>query len=156
MLVCLFVSALFWSGCNTEKPRVCRAGILVGFPPFIRVVDGFKNEMAKLGYKEGETIFYDVQEVNLDPEEHRRVILRFVVDKVDLIFVFPTGATVTAKKATEGSNIPVVFAMAGLEGNNLVESVRHPGGHNTGVRYPGPDLTLKRLELLQELVPGLK
>jgi putative ABC transport system substrate-binding protein len=73
-----------------------------------------------------------------------------------LIFVFPTGATVTAKKAAAGSNIPVLFAMAGIEGNDLVESVRQPGGNITGVRYPGPDLTLKRLEFLQELVPDFK
>ena len=156
ILVCLFVSALLWSGCEAEKPRVYRVGILVGFPPFISVVDGFKAEMAKLGYKEGENIFYDEQEVNLDPDKHRRVIKQFVADKVDLIFVFPTGATVTAKAATEGSKIPVLFAMAGLEGNNLVESVRHPGGYITGVRYPGPDLTLKRVEFFQELVPDLK
>ena len=153
--ICFFVSVLFWGGC-TEKPRVYRVGVLDGFPPFAAVVDGFKSEMAELGYKEGENIFYDEQEVSLDPGDHHRVIKKFVADKVDLIFVFPTGATVTAKKAAAGSNIPVLFAMAGIEGNNLVESVGHPGGNITGVRYPGPDLTLKRLEFLQELLPGFK
>lgn len=93
-------------------------GILPGFPPFVILVDGFKAKMAELGYIEGKNIFYDMQEVSLDPGEHRRAIKKFVADKVDLIFVFPTGATVTAREASQGSNIPILFVMAGLEGNN--------------------------------------
>jgi putative ABC transport system substrate-binding protein len=50
----------------------------------------------------------------------------------------------------------VVFAMAGIEGNNLVESVLKPGGNITGVRFPGPEITAKRLEILRELAPQVK
>jgi putative ABC transport system substrate-binding protein len=40
---------------------------------------------------------------------------------------------------------------------NIVESVSHPGGHNTtGVRYPGPDISIKRFEILLELMPEVK
>jgi putative ABC transport system substrate-binding protein len=43
-----------------------------------------------------------------------------------------------------------------LEGNDLVKSVREPGGNITGVRYPGPETTAKRLELLTQLAPDAK
>jgi putative ABC transport system substrate-binding protein len=36
---------------------------------------------------------------------------------------------------------------------DLVESVREPGGNITGVRYPGPDVALKRFEIMRELAP---
>ena len=151
----LALAVLLW-GCNPEKPKVYRVGVLAGFIPYFSLVNEFKAGMEELGYVEGENIFYDIQKVNVDPLDERRAIEKFVADKVDLIFVFPTAATVTAKVASQGSNIPVVFAMAGLEGNNLVESVRRPGEYITGVRYPGPDITLKRLEFLQMLTPNLK
>jgi putative ABC transport system substrate-binding protein len=156
LCVWIFVFTALLYGCNAEKPKVYRVGVLVGFVPFLEVVKEFKTEMGKLGYVEGENIVYDLQKVNVNPADERRAIEKFVADKVDLIFVFPTSATVTAKKVSQGSNIPVVFAMAGIEGNNLVESVRHPGGFVTGVRYPGPDLTIKRFEFLQMLTTNLK
>jgi putative ABC transport system substrate-binding protein len=79
-----------------------------------------------------------------------------VDEKVDLIFAVPTAATVQAKAAVRGTNIPLVFAYAGLEGSDLVESVQKPGGNLTGVCYPGSDQIAKRLEILLELAPKVK
>jgi putative ABC transport system substrate-binding protein len=70
-----------------------------------------------------------------------------------LIFVFPTEASIEAKAATQGTDIPVLFDFALIEGMGLVESIREPGGNVTGVRYPGPDLALKRFEIMRELAP---
>ena len=61
-----------------------------------------------------------------------------------------------AKAATEGTDIPVVFAYAATEETGLIESVRQPGGNITGVRYPGPDIALKRFEVMRELAPEAK
>jgi putative ABC transport system substrate-binding protein len=152
-LILIVAGSLFLSGCGTEQPRVYQVGILSGIPPFAPIADGFKAEMTELGYVEGENIVYDVQETNADPDEQRRVLEQFVADEVDLIFAFATEAAIDAKAATEGTDIPVVFAMANLEGIDLVENMRQPGGNITGVRYPGPDLAIKRFEFLMEIAP---
>lgn len=155
-IVLLVMIVLLFSACGEKRPKTYRVGILVSFPKFSVIADVFKKEMAALGYREGENIIYEQQEVHLDPEGERRVVEKYVREKVDLIFAFPTSASVSAKTVAQGTGIPVLFAVAAIEGNNLVESVRRPGGNITGVRYPGPDLTLKRFELMQELLPDLK
>ena len=67
--------------------------------------------------------------------------------------MFPTEASQEAKAATQGTDIPVVFSVANIEDTGLVNSVREPGGNITGVRYPGPDIALKRFEIMRELAP---
>jgi len=50
-----------------------------------------------------------------------------------------------------------VFATAGDPvGTGVVESLARPGGNVTGLSSQHPDVSGKRLELLRELVPGLR
>jgi putative ABC transport system substrate-binding protein len=155
-VVLVVVSALV-SGCGAEESsKIHRVGILNGFAPFTDIAEGFKAEMAELGYKEGENIVYDVQVANFDPAEEAQIIQQFVDDDVDLIFTFATEAALSAKTGTAGTDVPVVFAFGVLEGNDLIDSVRQPGGNITGVRFPGPDLSVKRFEILHEMAPHIK
>jgi putative ABC transport system substrate-binding protein len=147
------IFALLVSGCGADKPKVYRVGILCGVEAFAAITDGFKAGMADQGYAEGEDIVYDVQDAKGDPATIQQALKQFVSDEVDLIVAFPTDPALAAKAATQGTDIPVVFAVAGLEGNDLVESVRQPGGKITGTRYTGSENTVKRLEILLELVP---
>lgn len=147
---------LLLSGCNLIPTRVYRVGVIGGVEAFAAIASGFRDKMTDLGYIEGQNIIYDVQVANLDPATTRRILDRFITDGVDLILAFPTEPAVAAKAATQGTDIPVVFSIAGTEGNDLIESVRTPGGNISGVRYPGPDLVVKRFEILHELVPDLK
>jgi putative ABC transport system substrate-binding protein len=114
--------------------------------------------MAELGYVEGENIVYEYLEVpqTATPEEAQAVAQKFVDDEVDMIFAYPTPPTVAAHAVTQGTDIPVVFAMSSLEGLGLIESVSEPGGTMTGVRYPGPEMISKRLEILIEIAPQVK
>jgi putative ABC transport system substrate-binding protein len=156
MLIGVVVLTLLLSDCGTEKPKVYRVGIISGADTFLSIADGFKDGMAELGYVEGENVVYDMQQLNADPAGELQAAQKFVQDKVDLIFTFPTEPSVAAQVATQGTDIPIVFAYAGVERSYLVKSVRQPGGNITGVRYPGPEQTSKRLEILLELVPGVK
>jgi putative ABC transport system substrate-binding protein len=158
VLILLIIVCVFLSNCGekAQEEKVYRVGVVGGMEAFAPTAEGFKAKMAALGYVEGENIIYDVHVANFDPAEMQRVIEQFVADEVDLVFAFPTETSVVAKAVTQGTDIPVVFAIAGIEGSDLVESVRQPGGNISGVRYPGPDLVAKRFEFLIELAPQIK
>jgi putative tryptophan/tyrosine transport system substrate-binding protein len=148
--------SLLLNGCGEEKTRIARVGILCGLDVFATTTDGFRARMSEFGYIEGRNITYDVQRTNFDPAAEQRILRKFVKDKVDLMLVFPSEVSVEAKAVTLGTGIPVVFCQTNTEGTDLIKSVREPGGNITGVRYPGPDLALKRFEILHELAPQAK
>ncbi|MFA5292362.1 MAG: ABC transporter substrate-binding protein [Phycisphaerae bacterium] len=158
ILILLVAFCILLSGCGkkTQEPKVYRIGILCGLDYIAAISDSFKAKMTELGYIEGKNIVYDIQRTNFEPAKEEQILKQFVKDKVDLIFTFPTEVSMAAKKATQGTNIPVLFTFANIEDTNLVESVRLPGGNITGVRYPGPDLAVKRFEIMRELVPHAK
>ncbi len=152
----LMLSLFFINSCGEKKSKIYRIGVLSGSGAFIHVTDGFKEKMAQLGYTEGRNIVYDVYNMDANKAGEKEIAEKFVKDKVDLIFAFPTETAMAAITAVKGTGIPVVFANVGIEGLNLVKSVREPGGNITGVRFPAPELTVKRFELLMELAPGIK
>jgi len=158
LIILLILVCMLLSSCSekAQKEKIYRVGILSGFNTLASIADSFKAKMAELGYIEGENIAYDTQKTNFEPDKEQQILRKFVDDKVDLIFTFPTEVSLAAKAATQGTGIPVVFSYSTIEGNNLVDSVRQPGGNITGVREPGPDLFVKRLEILHELVPQAK
>src|SRR5262249_29210897 len=66
-----------------------------------------------------------------------------------------TPGPLAAKNAT--SVIPIVFATAGDPvGTGIVASLARPGGNITGLSAQTPDAVERRLELLREVVPGLR
>ncbi|MBN1876221.1 MAG: ABC transporter substrate-binding protein [Anaerolineae bacterium] len=151
--LCLTLLVLLLGGCDMTTPKVYRVGVLSGLGYIADITNGLKSGMAELGYVEGENIIYDVQATDFDMAVYRSVLEKFVEDRVDLIFVFPTEATLEAKTATQGTGIPVVFSYVEIEGVELVDSVREPGGNITGVRYPGPDIAVKRFEIMRKIAP---
>ncbi len=153
-----FVILMSFSGCGSGKAKSeeYHVGILSGLSYLAAAIDGFKEEMTKLGYIEGENIHYTILSTESDLEEYKAFSKKFVEDEVDLVFCYPTEAALALREATKGTDIPVVFGVTNIEDTNLVNSVREPGGNVTGVRYPGPDLAIKRLEFMLEIVPDAK
>jgi putative ABC transport system substrate-binding protein len=155
LLIWVVIAVLLLSGCGQAKPKVYHVGILSGFD--FPVTDGFKDGMAKLGYIEGENVVYDLQETHgVDMQKYQDITQKFVDDHVDLIMSFPSEATQVAHQVTEGSDVPLVFSYAAIEGLGVVESVQAPGGNVTGVRYPLIDIAMKHFEVTMQLVPTAK
>jgi len=157
LVLVVVLSMIPLSGCSRPSAKMHRVGILAGLPYADRAVDGFRDRMTELGYIEGQNITYDLQRTSgVDIPAYQPILQRFVADKVDLIFVFPTEASLEAKAATKDTGIPVVFSVAHTEGVGLVDSIREPGGNITGVRFPGPESTLKRMEIMMQIAPHAK
>ena len=65
-----------------------------------------------------------------------------------------TAGAQAAKKAT--GTIPIVFTSSGDPvATGLVASLARPGGNLTGLSGVGPDLSVKKVELLKEIMPKI-
>ena len=74
---------------------------------------------------------------------------------VDVLITGGTAAAKALKSAT--GTIPIVMAIVGDPvAAGLVDSLARPGGNATGFSIVAPDLSGKRLELLKEIVPGIR
>ena len=73
----------------------------------------------------------------------------------ELIVTNLTPATLAARRATQ--TLPIVMAGSGDPvAAGLVHSLARPGGNVTGIAALGPELAAKSVELLHELLPGLR
>jgi ABC-type uncharacterized transport system substrate-binding protein len=87
-------------------------------------------------------------------ERYPEIAAEFVRRKVDVI-VTVGSAVDAAKQAT--SVIPIVFAVANDPlGTGLVATLSRPGGNVTGLSVVAPELAGKRVQLLREVIPGLR
>jgi putative ABC transport system substrate-binding protein len=108
-----------------------------------------------LGWIEGRTVAIEHRWAEGRRERFAEIATELVRLKVDIIVTAGTAPTLAAKQAT--SIIPIVFAAAGDPvAGGLVASLARPGGNVTGLSVQATDLAGKRLELLQEVVPGLR
>jgi len=118
-------------------------------------VAAFVQRLRALGWIEGRTVAIEYRWAEGHNERYTEFAAEFVRLKVDVIVVSGTPAVMAAKQAT--SVVPIVFATAGDPvGNGLVASLALPGGNVTGLATLSADLASKRLELLREVVPGLR
>ncbi len=155
----LLVGILMLPACSApaSPPQVFHVGILMGAELFESVVDGFKQRMTDYGYIEGENITYTVKQAYGDPNAMRDFAEAFVADNVDLIFTVTNGAALAARRATENTDVPVVFAIVlAPKETGIVDDLRHPGGNLTGVRNPLEIFIGKRLEFLQKINPAYR
>ena len=118
-------------------------------------IAAFVQRLRELGWIEGRTIAIEVRWAEGRNERFAEIVAEFVRLKVDVIVTAGTAAVVAAKQAT--SVIPIVFAVAGDPvGTGLVASLARPGGNVTGLSNQFTDVAGKRVELLREVVPGLR
>jgi putative ABC transport system substrate-binding protein len=118
-------------------------------------VAAFVQRLRELGWIEGRTITIEYRWAEGRSERFAEIAAELVRRKVDVIVTSATEAIVAAKQATPV--IPIVFAAAGDPvGTGLVASLARPGGNVTGLSIQQTDVAAKRLELLREIVPGLR
>jgi putative tryptophan/tyrosine transport system substrate-binding protein len=115
----------------------------------------FVQRLRELGWIEGRTVAIEYRWAEGRSERFAKFAAEFVRLKVDVILAHNTPPVLAAKQAT--SVIPIVFASASDPvGTGVVASLARPGGNVTGLSSVSPDIAGKRIELLREVVPGLR
>jgi putative tryptophan/tyrosine transport system substrate-binding protein len=115
----------------------------------------FQQELEQLGWTLGRNLLIEYRWAEGRAERYAELAAEFVRLNVDIIVAEGTPGTLAAKQAT--SVIPIVFIGTGDPvGTGLVASLARPGGNVTGLSNQTRDLAGKRIELLREIVPGLR
>jgi len=139
-----------------QAGRLPTIGVLGAGTPSVwsQWVAAFAQRLHELGWIEGRTIAIEYRWAEARTERYAEIAAEFVRLKVDVIVT--GGAAVPAvKQAT--SVIPTVFAVADDPiGSGLVASLARPSGNVTGLSNQQIELVGKRIELLRELIPGLR
>src|SRR5258705_6386897 len=118
-------------------------------------VAAFVQRLHELGWIEGRTVAIEYRWAEGRSERFAEIAAEFVRLKVDVIVTYATPPVIAAKEAT--AVIPIVSAVMGDPvGAGLVASLARPGRNVTGLSNQSADLAGKRVELLREVVPGLR
>jgi putative ABC transport system substrate-binding protein len=121
------------------------------YAPFL---DAFLQGLRDLGYEDGRNVVIEYRWAD-GHEERLPELARQLVRLEPDILVSHTIGVRAAQQAT--STIPIVMGVSSDPvGFGLIKSLAKPGGNTTGVATQIVDTASKRLELLKEIVPGLK
>jgi putative tryptophan/tyrosine transport system substrate-binding protein len=151
---------------SAQRPeKIPRIGVMafggVGSPACNRtdpLWEAFQQGLRDLGYVDGQNMRIEYRcrafEGAFEHEQLLAMAAELVRLPVDVLVTAGPGA-VAAKQAT--MTIPIVFAVvADPLSERLVASLARPGGNVTGQSVMGTDLAAKRMQILAEMVPGLR
>jgi putative ABC transport system substrate-binding protein len=118
------------------------------------LVQPFLQRLHELGYIEGRNLVFEYRSAEGRAERLPQLAADLVRANPDvLISGFGTLAAQAAKAAT--ATIPVVFTSVGDPiGAGLVATLNRPGANVTGVTSQASDIVSKRLQILNDLIPG--
>jgi putative tryptophan/tyrosine transport system substrate-binding protein len=128
---------------------------IIGFLSSISLegADAFRRGLSESGYLEGRNVSIQYRQADGNYDRLSEFAAELVSLRASLIVASPSSpAALAARKAT--STIPIVFLIgADPVRLGLVESYNRPGANATGIVFLSDELTAKRVELLNELVP---
>ena len=137
------------------KAKVARIEFLAPGPVPSSFVELFRQGLRELGYVEGTNIVIEWRSAEGKEEQLPVLAGELVRLKVDVLVTAGPSITRAAREAT--ATIPIVFTQdPDPVGNGFVGSLARPGGNVTGLSYSSEAISGKRLELLGEVVKGLK
>lgn len=158
-LFSLMVGAFLLTYHPTEKQPVEKIGILLVNDNRLAKVEGLKEGLERLGYREGLNITYQVLNDQNQFSDLATIANRLIADRPDVLVAAGGVEAQTLKELTAKMEkpIPVVF-MGTLSPMSigLVSDPFHPEGNLTGLNNYHLELTPKRLELLHRLLPDIR
>ena len=137
-----------------EAGRAYRVAYLGPSPLDAPPQAAFFEALAKLGFVEGKNLEPDNRGYGQRPGQFVETAKALVQAKVDLIVCGGPEPGRAAQAAT--TTIPILVNTDDMLGEGLVKSIAHPEANVTGISVRSPDLDGKRLEILLELLPGVR
>jgi len=111
--------------------------------------------MRERGYVEGRNLDIDYRPPAASQEQETELAAAFVRGGCDVILAWTTPSLIAARAAT--ATVPIVFVgVADPVGLGLVASLARPGANVTGITNFASDLSGKMIEILREIVPGVR
>jgi putative ABC transport system substrate-binding protein len=142
-----------------QSNRVRRIGVLMphaaGDTAALRRAKIFTQALQDLGLTDGQNTRIDYRWSGGDIEQIQSLAKELVGSRPDVLVGIGQAPTAALQQATR--TIPIVFLMTvDPVAQGIVESLTRPGGNATGFFATEPSLGGKWLELLKEIVPGLR
>jgi putative tryptophan/tyrosine transport system substrate-binding protein len=153
LLALIVGAAVLATAASAQQPA--RIGYLALLPgEDATLMKPLLNRLGQLGYRDGHNLTVEYRSAEGHPERLPQLAAEPVGSHPDVLVTgFGTLTANAAKAAT--ATIPIVFTTVGDPvGAGLVASLSHPGGNVTGLTDQAADIGGKRLQLLQEVVPG--
>lgn len=143
-----------------QQPKVWRIGLLwereQSDATSVERVDAFKRGMRELGYAEGKHYVIEPRSAQNNYTRLSALVAELLAVKVDMIIASGTPSALAARSATRETPI-LIATVSDPVGSGLVATLARPGGNVTGLTQDvDKDLYSKRLDLLREIVSGLR
>jgi putative tryptophan/tyrosine transport system substrate-binding protein len=158
-ITCIGAAAAAWPlpAFAQQSSKFSTIGFLVAASPAVSSfwVAAFVERLHELGWVEGRTVAIEYRWAEGQPDRFSKLAMELVQLKVDVIVTHGTPAAIATKNVT--SVIPIIAALLGDPiAAGLVTSYSHPGGNVTGLSTESTELVGKRIEILRDIVPGLR
>jgi putative tryptophan/tyrosine transport system substrate-binding protein len=160
ILLCCAATITRPRAARAQKPdRVRRIGVLMAFAPDdaegLRRARVFSQVLRGFGWVDGQNAQIDYRWPDGDIGKIRAIAKELVGSRPDVLVVSGTAQVAALQEATR--TIPIVFIATGDPvGQGIVQSLARPGGNATGFAIFEPSMGGKWVELLKEVVPGLR
>jgi putative ABC transport system substrate-binding protein len=155
LLTTFFLATASIEGAQQPAEKIPKLGIVSGGPnepgSNIKI---FRHALQDLGYSEGKNILFEYRYTEGNMDRVAGIVAELVRLKVDVFFSTQAIVIRAAKQATK--TIPIVMVVTpDPVASGLVDSLARPGGNITGLTRLTRNLSGKRLEVLNEMIPGL-
>lgn len=141
---------------NAQQSAMRRVGVLwpAASPPEPPRMEWFTQTLQQLGFIEGSNLAVELRYAQEGLQQIPRLAAELIRMKVDVVAAFGDLAPKAIQQETQ--TIPIVAMADDMVGAEIVSSLSRPGGNTTGVTIMSPELSQKRLEVLREMLPGMR
>jgi putative tryptophan/tyrosine transport system substrate-binding protein len=143
-----------------QSDRMRRIGVLMAAtaddPEYQTRMGAFQQGLALLGWTDGRNVRIDARWATTNADDIRKHAVELAALAPDVILA-GTGTTTVAPLLQATRTVPIVFVLViDPVGAGFVASLARPGGNTTGFLMFEYGLSGKWLEVLKQIVPGVK